>query len=61
VKCVQPPQKQDFGTLAIYADPDGLPFSVVEEELLQQPAPFPGWPTPHDLLMRYISLPISPQ
>ena len=28
VKCVQPPKKEDFGTLAIYADPDGLPFSV---------------------------------
>ena len=28
VKCVQPPKKEDFGSLAIYADPDGLPFSV---------------------------------
>jgi hypothetical protein len=28
VKCIQPPKKEDFGTLAIYADPDGLPFSV---------------------------------
>jgi predicted enzyme related to lactoylglutathione lyase len=32
VKCVQPPKKQDWGTLAIYADPDGLPISVAEEE-----------------------------
>lgn len=32
VHCVQPPKKQDFGTLAIYADPDGLPFSVSETE-----------------------------
>jgi lactoylglutathione lyase len=28
VKCLQPPKKEDFGSLAIYADPDGLPFSV---------------------------------
>jgi predicted enzyme related to lactoylglutathione lyase len=28
VKCVQGPKKEDFGTLAIYADPDGLPFSA---------------------------------
>jgi predicted enzyme related to lactoylglutathione lyase len=28
VKCVQPPKKEDFGSLAIYADPDGLSFSV---------------------------------
>jgi lactoylglutathione lyase len=28
VKCLQPPKKEDFGTLAIYADPDGLPVSV---------------------------------
>ena len=31
VTCLQPPEKEDFGTLAEYADPDGLPFSVVEE------------------------------
>ncbi len=31
-KCMQPPKKEDFGRLAIYADPDGLPFSVSEEE-----------------------------
>ena len=30
VKCIQPPKKLDFGSLAIYADPDGLPFSVTE-------------------------------
>jgi lactoylglutathione lyase len=30
VKCLQPPKKQDWGTLAVYADPDGLPFSVSE-------------------------------
>ena len=30
VKCVQPPKKEDFGRLASYADPDGLPFSVSE-------------------------------
>lgn len=29
VRCLQPPEKQDFGgVLAVYADPDGLPFSV---------------------------------
>jgi lactoylglutathione lyase len=31
VTCLQPPEKEDFGTLAEYADPDGLPFSAVEE------------------------------
>jgi predicted enzyme related to lactoylglutathione lyase len=30
VKCVQPPKKEVFGSLPIYADPDGLPFSVSE-------------------------------
>ena len=31
VKCVQPPKVEDFGTrLAVYADPDGLSFSVAE-------------------------------
>jgi lactoylglutathione lyase len=30
VKCLQPPKKEDFGSLATYADPDGLPFSVSE-------------------------------
>jgi lactoylglutathione lyase len=30
VKCLQQPKKEDFGSLAIYADPDGLPFSVSE-------------------------------
>jgi lactoylglutathione lyase len=29
VACMMPPTKQDFGgRLAVYADPDGLPFSV---------------------------------
>ena len=32
VKCIQSPKKEDFGSLAIYADPDGLPFSVSEAE-----------------------------
>ena len=31
VTCLQSPKKEDFGTLAEYADPDGLPFSVVEQ------------------------------
>ena len=31
VTCLQPPAEEDFGTLAEYADPDGLPFSVLEE------------------------------
>ncbi len=31
VTCLQPPEEEDFGTLAEYADPDGLAFSVVEE------------------------------
>lgn len=31
VKCLQPPTVEDFGgKLALYADPDGLPFSVAE-------------------------------
>jgi lactoylglutathione lyase len=30
VMCVQPPKQQEFGSLAIYADPDGLPVSVAE-------------------------------
>jgi lactoylglutathione lyase len=34
-KCVQPPKMQDFGAkLGIYADPDGLMFSVGEEREL---------------------------
>ena len=32
VKYIQSPKKEDFGSLAIYADPDGLPFSVSEVE-----------------------------
>jgi len=32
VTCSQPPKEEHFGRLAIYADPDGLPFSVGEEE-----------------------------
>ena len=31
VTCLQPPEEEDFGTLAEYADPDGLPFSVLEQ------------------------------
>jgi lactoylglutathione lyase len=31
VKCIQPPKKEDVGSLAIYADPDGLPLSVSSE------------------------------
>ena len=31
VNCLQPPEKEDFGTLAEYADPDGLAFSVLEQ------------------------------
>ena len=31
ITCLQPPEQEDFGTLAEYADPDGSPFSVVEE------------------------------
>lgn len=31
IRCLQPPQMQDFGSkLAVYADPDGLCFSVAE-------------------------------
>jgi len=30
VRCVQPPKVEDFGKLAVYADPDGLPISVWE-------------------------------
>jgi len=32
VTCSQPPKEEHFGRLAIYADPDGMPFSVAEEE-----------------------------
>jgi lactoylglutathione lyase len=31
VACLQPPEEEDFGKLAEYADPDGLPFSVLEQ------------------------------
>ena len=30
VTCLHPPKKEEFGRLALYADPDGLPFSVAE-------------------------------
>lgn len=30
VRCIEPPKMQDFGRLAVYADPDGLPISVWE-------------------------------
>lgn len=30
LKCLEPPKVQDFGKLAVYADPDGLPISVWE-------------------------------
>lgn len=30
VPCIEPPKMQDFGKLAVYADPDGLPISVWE-------------------------------
>lgn len=28
VRCIEPPKMQDFGRLAVYADPDGLPILV---------------------------------
>ena len=31
VTCQQPPKEEHFGKLAIYADPDGMPFSVAED------------------------------
>lgn len=30
VRCIEPPKVQEFGKLAVYADPDGLPISVWE-------------------------------
>jgi lactoylglutathione lyase len=30
VASLQPPKEEGFGKLAIYADPDGMPFSVAE-------------------------------
>jgi lactoylglutathione lyase len=30
VACLQPPKSEAFGRLAIYTDPDGLPFSVTD-------------------------------
>ena len=30
VKCIQSPKKEDFGSLAVYADPDEMPISVSE-------------------------------
>ena len=30
VTCLTPPKKEDFGTLAVYADPDGLGISVMQ-------------------------------
>lgn len=32
VTCLQPPEEEDFGRLAEYADPDGLQFSVMEQK-----------------------------
>ena len=31
VTCLHRPEDEDFGKLAEYADPDGLPFSVMEQ------------------------------
>jgi predicted enzyme related to lactoylglutathione lyase len=31
VTCLHPPEEEGFGKLAGYADPDGLPFSVLEQ------------------------------
>ena len=31
VACLHPSEEEDFGKLAEYADPDGLPFSVLEQ------------------------------
>jgi predicted enzyme related to lactoylglutathione lyase len=31
ITCLQSPEEEDFGKLAEYADPDGLPFSVLEQ------------------------------
>ncbi len=31
VRCLQEPAAQDFGTLAVYADPDGLPVTLFQE------------------------------
>jgi lactoylglutathione lyase len=30
VVCIMPPKKQDFGTLAVYADPDGLCITMLQ-------------------------------
>jgi catechol 2,3-dioxygenase-like lactoylglutathione lyase family enzyme len=30
VRCLQAPKSEEFGRLAVYADPDGLPISVAE-------------------------------
>ncbi len=30
VRCIQPPQEQFGAKLAVYADPDGLPFTIGE-------------------------------
>ena len=38
VKCVQPPKEEHFGRLAIYADPDEMPISVGEKELVSASA-----------------------
>ena len=30
VTCIQPPKREQFGTLAVYADPDGLPITIMQ-------------------------------
>ncbi len=39
VTCLQSPENENCGSLAEYADPDGLPFSVVEQPLLNLTEP----------------------
>lgn len=34
ITCLHPPKDEEFGKLAIYADPDDMPFSVVEAGLV---------------------------
>ena len=47
IMCIQSPREEEFGAkLAVYADPDGLPFSVAENLKKEQADQSLLWPPP---------------
>jgi predicted enzyme related to lactoylglutathione lyase len=34
-RCLRPPQPEEFGRLAVYADPDGLSVSVAQMKAME--------------------------